>query len=102
MIDAVQFLKTAYRLCDEYDGLCRKCPLYGEETLCVLDLGVRTDDIEKAVEAVEEWGLAHPILTNAMKFKEVFGFEHPHTTECIKESTPYGWWDEPYQERVIN
>ena len=96
----MQFIKAAYRLCDTNEDGCDLCPLNTNPHLCVIDGDVyaRVENIEEAVAAVEKWDREHPILTNAMKFKEVFGFEHPHSTACIKEFTPCGWWDDPYEE----
>ena len=66
MIDAVEYLKTMKRMCDQYNG-CSICPL--NETLAC----VYVKNPEEAVDIVERWAKEHPKMTNADKLIEVFG-----------------------------
>lgn len=67
------------------------------------------------IEAVEQWGKAHPFVTNAYKFKEVFGVEprHPdgmyicpifYVDKCPQSITVTctecraGFWEAEYRE----
>ena len=62
------------------DVKCTVCPL--SEKACIpfgdTDRRFLADDrflVFEAIEIVEEWSKAHPIVTRADKFKEVFGVE---------------------------
>lgn len=97
-MDAVKFLQTWSRMCDE--GWCATCPL-----------GILSNDNcngwvfahpAKAVAIVEEWDAEYPAKTNADKFKEVFGvqpspagYQQNHTRAA---GMPVEWWGEPYEE----
>ena len=64
MMDAIEFAKEMKRMI-EYS------PRKNE--ICYDIKGIIRQDPEFAVRIVEEWSKAHPIQTNADKFKEVFG-----------------------------
>ena len=58
-------------MCRNYLGCKEDCPLRKKTgTYGCGDFVVSNPS--EAVEIVEEWSKKHPIITNAMKFKEVF------------------------------
>lgn len=50
---------------------CKDCPF--DRNFC---------NMYDAIEVVENWIREHPVITNAMKFKEVFGIE-PDKRSCV-------------------
>ena len=103
-MNAIEFINEARRMCFSHHGYCKN----GEEcqamyeTRCLVDIFANELDPVEAVRIVEEWSKAHPVQTNADKFKEVFG-----STGLLYEmfdfnSKGYGvhhskWWDKPYE-----
>lgn len=95
MMDAVEFAKEMKRMM-EYSP--RK------DEICYDIKGIIRQSPEFAVRIVEEWSKAHPIQTNADKFKEVFGFE-PYSDmawaaandEYAAELHDTAWWEKPYE-----
>ena len=67
-MDAVEYLKTMKRMCDQYE--CNTCPLSGNNS-CVYD--GNPEDPEEVVKIVEQWLKEHPVITNADKLIKVFG-----------------------------
>ena len=72
MFDSIRRTHKGEETCKGVE--CNNCPFY--EEVC------STEGIEGAlfhsyevIEIVEQWAKEHPIVTNAMKFKEVFGKE---------------------------
>lgn len=56
-MDAVEFLKTQRRICEEYEaGVCTDCPFDNANELC----SFYTDDEEEVVRKVEHWSKQHP------------------------------------------
>lgn len=56
-MDAVEYVKTKYRLCRSKDS-CFECPLQDKENCgCITDT---IEYVEKAVQIVEEWAKDHP------------------------------------------
>lgn len=101
MMDAVKYLKAMDRMCKSHET-CGECGLaFGKEEGCGRYV---FDHPAEAVRIVEEWSKAHPIQTNADKFKEVFGFE-PYADmawaaandEYAAELHDTAWWDMPYE-----
>ena len=68
-MDAVEYVKTKYRLCRSKDS-CFECPLQDKE-----NCGCITDTIEyvgKAVQIVEEWAKDNPAKTRKSEFLKMF------------------------------
>ena len=65
-MDAVEYLKTMKRMCNEC-GKCERCPL-NKAYSCVYE-----ENPEEAVAIVEQWLKEHPKMTNADKLIKVFG-----------------------------
>lgn len=68
-MDAVEYLKTQFRLCRS-KGSCFECPLQDKE-----NCGCITDTIEyaeKAVPIVEQWAKDHPFKTRQSEFLKMF------------------------------
>ena len=75
-MDALEFLKYAEKICDDCYS-CEACPAnkYIKEANCedcMLDIFGKYFDAELAVEIVEHYSEANPIVTNQDKFLEVF------------------------------
>lgn len=99
-MDAVMYLKEKVRMChnDPTEKFkCDRCPMFADTVEIGCVYWEETDPAE-AVRIVEEWSKAHPIQTNADKFKEVFGFGH-QGVGCNDCKIVYGdtWWDAPYE-----
>ena len=98
-MDAVEYLKEFKRMCDslndEASCRCGWCEFSKSGVDCT-----EPDDPAEAVRIVEEWSKAHPIQTNADKFKEVFGWS-PYNSGGDYINAPYDmlwtWWDAPYE-----
>ena len=58
---------------------CSSCPFDGK----TCNTGALVFNSYEAIEIVEKWAKEHPIVTNAMKFKEVFGVEYDAMNSCI-------------------
>lgn len=94
-MDAVEYIKARERMCAFYGTGCNCCPLvdrpYGESCDSI--------DPHGAVVLVEQWAKEHPVMTNAVKFKEVFGRD---IEDCLIDPKLYGmsttWWDDEYKE----
>ena len=112
-MDAEKYIKENKRMCNSYDG-CINCP-FNRANNNEMDYCIDTTNseiVKKQVEIVEKWSKEHPIVTNAMKFKEVFGCE-PYETMTIRYCPPVAyrtskcmrnceeckvWWDEEWKE----
>lgn len=70
-MEAIEFLKEYTRMCTECKD-CYGCPL--AVTTCAGCCELSEKQIINVIEKTEQWSKEHPIITNAMKFKEVFGF----------------------------
>ena len=67
-MDAVEYVKTQYRLCRSKD--CPECPLQDKENgCCILDT---IEYAEKAVQIVEQWAKDHPVKTRQSEFLKLF------------------------------
>lgn len=76
-MDAVEFFKTARRLCKNRQ--CRECPVCKDGMCMVKRMAVLDDtsvenieEIEKTVSKVEQWGKDNPINTRQSEFLRMF------------------------------
>ena len=74
-MDAVEFFKTANRLCKNRSG-CDKCPVY-KEGICMVMRMIRLDDdsiksIDETVSKVEQWAKDNPVKTRKSEFLKMF------------------------------
>lgn len=68
-MDAVEYVKTQYRLCRSKNN-CSECPLQDKENCCcILDT---IEYAEKAVQIVEQWAKDHPVKTRQSEFLKLF------------------------------
>lgn len=92
MMDAVEYIKEKVRMCHSGPVTklkCNRCPFDADTSELGCVYWEETDPTE-AVRIVEEWSKAHPIQTNADKFKEVFGKEPIVILRDI--ANDYGEW----------
>lgn len=68
-MDAVEFLRTAYRMCNTYSD-CDSCPASGNS--CFVNPIDRRRNPDGVVAAVENWSKDHPIKTRQSKFLKMF------------------------------
>ena len=72
-MEAVEFFKTANRICEK-QRCCKECPIfYKDGRGCIV--GVDDDaikSIEKAVPKVEQWAKDHPVKTHQSEFLKMF------------------------------
>ena len=73
-MDAVEFFKTANRLCK--DQGCKKCPAC-KEGVCMVMRMIRLADnsvksIEETISKVEQWAKDHPVKTRQSEFLKLF------------------------------
>lgn len=73
-MDAVEFFKTANRLCK--DQGCRECPAC-KEGICMVMRMVRLEEnsvksIEETISKVEQWAKDHPVKTRQSEFLKRF------------------------------
>jgi len=105
-MDAVSFLKERKRMCDSYKRKQGGHYCY----TCTNDFGRcwrNNDQVdgreEEAVQVVEEWSKAHPVMTNGLKFLKTFGVQATDGTILFEKDGRYSfnleWWNAPYQER---
>lgn len=72
-MDAVEFFKTANRLCEKG---CAECPIRKKD-ICVVRRMARlgdtsVEDIEEMVSKVEQWAKDNPIKTRQSEFLKMF------------------------------
>lgn len=67
-MDAVKFLKTAYRMCCTYKN-CDGCP--GKANSCFISY-VKNENLESVVASVEQWSKDHPVKTRQSEFLKMF------------------------------
>lgn len=73
-MDAMDFFKTANRLCKGQG--CKKCPAC-KDGMCMVMRMIRLDDnsvknIEETISKVEEWAKDHPVKTRQSEFLKLF------------------------------
>ena len=73
-MDAVEFFKTANRLCKNKS--CRECPVCKEGVCMVMNMvrldGGLVESIEETVSKVEQWAKGHPVKTRQSEFLKQF------------------------------
>lgn len=73
-MDAVEFFKTANRLCKNQS--CGKCPVCKEGVCMAMNLvrldGGLVESIEETVLKVEQWAKDHPVKTRQSEFLKMF------------------------------
>lgn len=62
-MDAVEFLKTRTRMCN--DSSCERCTL---KFFCESNFQEQSTSAEKAVSVVEQWAKEHPVKTRQSEF----------------------------------
>ena len=68
-MDAVEYVKTKYRLCRSKDS-CFECPLEDKENCgYIMDT---IEYVEKAVQIVEQWAKDHPVKTRQSEVLKQF------------------------------
>lgn len=68
-MDAVEYVKTKYRLCRSKDS-CFECPLQDKENCgCITDT---IEYVEKAVQIVEQWAKDHTVKNRQSAFLKMF------------------------------
>lgn len=72
-MDAVEFFKTANRLCEKG---CAKCPIRKKD-ICMVRRMARlgdtsVEDIKEMVSKVEQWAKDHPVKTRQSEFLKMF------------------------------
>ena len=68
-MDAVEFLKTSYRMCDTYKE-CDDCP--ASWNACFVNATDRRRNPDGVVAAVENWTKDHPTKTRQSEFLKQF------------------------------
>lgn len=69
-MDAVEFFKTANRLCKNQD--CKECPV-AKEGRCMAGFNdYLIKNIEETVSKVEQWAKDHPAKTRKSEFLKMF------------------------------
>lgn len=104
-MDALKFFKEYNRMCSSTPQ-CGDCPITGGAVdSCDSYL---LSHPEEVVPIIEKWSAEHPIMTNALKFKEVFGVElnlfnftphlYPYEVLMYGNTDIAKWLSEPYKE----
>lgn len=72
-MDAVEFFKTADRLCKKG---CAKCPIRKKDICMVRRMArlgdISVENIEEMVSKVEQWAKDHPVKTRQSEFLRMF------------------------------
>lgn len=68
-MDAVEYVKTQFRLCRSKDN-CSECPLQDKENCCCITDTI--EYVEKAVQIVEQWAKDNPVKTRQSEFLKKF------------------------------
>lgn len=104
-MDAVNFFKTANRLCK--DQGCRKCPAC-KEGVCMVMRMIRLDDnsvksIEETISKVEQWAKDHPVKTRQSEFLKQFpNADLTRLQPCIIEKDKRPMWCGKYADFGAN
>lgn len=71
-MDAVDYLKTLNRICKEkeWGSSCMDCP--GVHICGVRIYNATQEEMDKAINAVEEWAKEHPAKTRQSEFLKLF------------------------------
>ena len=68
-MDAVEFLKTSYRMCNTYED-CNACPV--DTYACYIHGGNCRENPDGVVAVVEQWAQDHPFKTRQSEFLKMF------------------------------
>lgn len=68
-MDAVEFLKTSYRMCNTYED-CNACPV--DTYACYIHGGNCRENPDGVVAVVEQWAKDNPIKTRQSEFLKMF------------------------------
>lgn len=68
-MDAVEFLKTSYRMCNTYED-CNACPV--DTYACYIHGGNCRENPDGVVAVVEQWAKDHPVNTRQSEFLKKF------------------------------
>lgn len=72
-MDAVEFLKTEKRMCENFIGICVGCPIYNEKIREHISCDKYMREYpEKTVAIVEKWLAEHPRKTRQSEFLKLF------------------------------
>lgn len=69
MMTAVDFLRTASRMCQTYESCFDGCPMHSEN--CDL-MSTPIDKTEKIVQIVEQWDKDHPVKRRQSELLKMF------------------------------
>lgn len=69
-MDAVEFVKTANRLCR--NRCCTKCPLYKNGACMAACSDVSVKNIKETISILEQWAKDHPVKTRQSEFLKMF------------------------------
>lgn len=69
-MDAVEFVKTANRLCR--NRCCTKCPLYKNGACMAACSDVSVKNIKETISILEQWAKDHPVKTRKSEFLKLF------------------------------
>lgn len=95
MAEYATVVKERRRMCKEV-VTCSKCPLsaINNKTKAYCD-NFMSRSPEEADRIIMQWSAEHPIVTNAMKFKEVFGYDFQDAFGALGCSK---WLDDEYEK----
>lgn len=68
-MDAVEFLKTSYRMCNTYED-CNACPV--DTYACYIHGGNCRKNPDGVVAVVEQWAKNNPVKTRQSEFLRMF------------------------------
>ena len=91
MAEFLKVIKERKRMCESYGGFCKGCPLEFAVS-CHNWMLVHPEETE---EIIMRWSKEHPVMTNAMKFKEVFGYDFQDAFGALGCSE---WLDDKYEK----
>lgn len=99
-MDAVEYVKTQYRLCRSKDS-CFECPLQDKENCCcIMDT---IEYAEKAVKIVEQWAKGHPVKTRQSEFLKRFpNADLTRLQPCMIEKDKRPMWCGKYADFGAN
>lgn len=80
-MDAVEFLKTARRMCSTYEN-CANCPIKNRTYDCFGDIQA-IEEINEVVRNVVKWASEHPVKTRQSEFLKMFPNALIHETIYI-------------------
>jgi len=94
MAEFSKVMRERKRMCSQLK--CRNCRLSfdrnGHDVDCARFLREYPEEVE---DIVMQWSKKHPVVTNAMKFKEVFGYDFQDAFGALGCSE---WLDDEYEK----